>query len=288
LSAAPFVAAGAAALATARWWYPRAVERASAERLPRGPDGIIVGAEPIVFDAPGTRGVLVLHGFGDTPQSVRSLATALHARGYSVRAPLLAGHGRTIGEFARSGGATWMAAAREAWDELRARCGQAFLVGQSLGGALAVLLAADLPPRAMVLLVPYLEMPSAARRIAPVAGALELVVPYLTTRDQRSIHDPVARAASLSFSATTPRLTAELLALTDRARARLPALRVPTLYLQAREDNRIAPAAAERSFASLGAVEKRLLWIEDSGHVLAADSERDRVAGLVGEWLDAR
>jgi carboxylesterase len=288
LSALPYVAAGGAALAGARWWYPRAVERAAAVRLPVGADGIIRGAAPIALDGPGDRGVLLLHGFGDTPQSLETLARALHARGYTVRAPLLSGHGRTLPELARSGADAWLASAREDWDALRVRAPRPFLVGQSLGGALATLLAIDAPPRALALLVPYLDMPPLARWIAPVTPLLERAVPYLTTRDARSIKDPDARARSLSFSATTPRLTQELRATADRARAALPGVRAPTLYLQSRDDNRIAPAVAEHAFAALGAPEKRLVWLEDCGHVIAADRSRDRVAQLVTEWMDAR
>jgi hypothetical protein len=91
LSALAGLAATGAAIGVARWWYPRAIERASNSWLPVGPDGIIRGAEPIALGS-GGRGVLILHGFGDTPQSVSSLALELRAHGYTVRAPLLAGH----------------------------------------------------------------------------------------------------------------------------------------------------------------------------------------------------
>ncbi len=137
------------------------------------------------------RGVLVLHGFGDTPQSVSELARALQARGYTVSAPLLAGHGRTLREFAASGGDEWFAGARAALDDLQLRCTEIFVVGQSLGGALATILAAETPiVRAIVLLVPYFDVPPAVRRIMPIEPVLQAALPYITTADDRSIHDP--------------------------------------------------------------------------------------------------
>ena len=73
------------------------------------------------------------------------------------------------------------------------------------------------------------------------------------------------------------------------ARAVLPSLRrIPTLYLQSRRDNRIAPDVAQRAFDSIGVAQKRLVWLEGSGHVITADFERDRVASLVGDWLEKR
>jgi carboxylesterase len=287
LSALTGVAGGAAALGAVRWWYPRAIERASAARLPVGADGIIRGGGPIALEG-GARGALILHGFGDTPQSVTTLARALHRRGYTVRAPLLAGHGRTLPEFAASGSKQWLAGAREAFADLRRRCPEVILVGQSLGGVLATLLAAEAPDaRALALLVPYFDVPPFVRRILPLEPVMQAVVPYITTSDDRSILDPAARAESLAFGATTPHLTAELARIADRGRAVLSALRLPVLYVQAREDNRIPPTVAERAFAALGSTKKRIEWLEETGHVIAADLQRDRVAALVGDWLDA-
>lgn len=288
LSALAGLAATGAAIGAARWWYPRAIERASNSWLPVGPDGIIRGAEPIALGSRG-RGVLLLHGFGDTPQSVSTLALDLHARGYTVRAPLLAGHGRSLHEFAGSGADQWIFGARAALAELRRLCTDVSIVGQSLGGVIAALLAAETDAaRALVLLVPYFDVPPFVRRLMPLEPLMQAALPYITTNNDRSIHDPAARAESLSFGATTPRLTAELVRIADRGRAVLPRLALPALYVQAREDNRIAPAVAERAFAAIGSAPKRLEWLDGTGHVVAADFQRARVAQLTGDWLDAR
>ncbi len=281
-----FAAAGAfGALLSA---YPSMVERRSDRRLPVGPDGIIRGAEPIELGR-GGRGVLILHGFGDTPESVAALAQSLKARGYTVRVPLLAGHGRTLREFAKSDAEQWLAGTREALAQLRAMCTSISIVGQSLGGVLATLLAQESSDlHALVLLVPYFDVPPFVRRIMPLEPLMQRLLTYINTSDDRSIHDPAARARSLAFGATTPRLTGELTRIADRGRAALPQLRVPTLYVQAREDNRIAPAVAERAYAAIGSATKRLEWLDGTGHVIAADFQRARVAQLTAEWLDAR
>lgn len=285
MSTAAELAAAAAIYGAARWWYPRAVERASAARLHVGSDGIITGAEPIALGpAQAASGVLILHGFGDTPESVSMLARALAERGHAVFAPLLAGHGRTLPEFAASTGAEWLESARAALRELATRATPAAIVGQSLGGALAVLLAAEHREiRTLVLLAPYLDAPPSVRLFAHAAPVLGAFVPYLTTTDERSIKDPVARERARSFSSTTPRLTRELVQIADRARAAFPALDQRVLYLQSREDNRVSPRVAERAHAARPGT--TLEWIEDSGHVLSADRQRDAVATLVADWI---
>jgi carboxylesterase len=266
------------------------VERSVSVRLPADPGGVVPGTEPIaLYPASPVGAVLLLHGFGDSPQSLTFLARQLYERGFAVYAPLLPGHGRTLRDFQATGEAEWVAEARRALDLLRERDEHVGIVGLSMGGALAALLASETSDlRAMVLLAPYLEPPRSVRAMAVAAPAAGLLLPYMRGGDPRSIYDPEAHAAALSYRAVSPRSIAQLMRLTDRARSRLPLVRVPTLYIQSREDYRISVAAAERCFEALGAEDKRLEWLSDCGHVITADYCKERVAELVTQWLEAR
>src|SRR5438552_15156996 len=104
---------------------------------------IIKGAETIDLQEEGSHGVLLLHGFGDTPQTLSLLARRLHKTGYSVFAPLLPGHGCTMDAFRRSRADQWIDAAKRALLSMRDRSDGVSIVGLSMGGALAVLLAAE-------------------------------------------------------------------------------------------------------------------------------------------------
>jgi carboxylesterase len=263
------------------------VENRVAARMPVGASGIIAGAEPIALVSPNApMGVVVLHGFGDTPQTVESLAHALHTRGFDVVAPLLPGHGRTLRAFGASTRAEWLTAARAAHREMRARHAHVALVGLSLGGALAVSVAADDPElAALVLLAPYVDAPQWLRLLTRAWPAIGVLLPYVGGDPVRSIHDPEARAAALGYGATTPKLVHELILAADDARAVLPRVTAPTLYIQSREDNRITVRVATRAFAAIGAKRKRLELVTDCGHVLTVDYCRERVTSLVLEWL---
>ena len=99
------VGAAVTAIAVRRRGIRRALrerDRAWRNAHPVGADGVVDGAASIALDAPGPRAVLLLHGFGDTPQSMLHLALALHAGGWTVRAPLLPGHGRTLADFGQT------------------------------------------------------------------------------------------------------------------------------------------------------------------------------------------
>jgi carboxylesterase len=266
-------------------------ESALARRFRFGPDGVIVGAEPLHLAGDPERAVLVIHGFGDTPQSVGELARALHADGWTVHVPLLPGHGRSLAAFAASGATEWRQAVREAHAALAARHASVALVGQSMGGALVVELAAALGAScpALVLLAPYLAAPRGVRWGARVAPVLGRILPVLSTDGgPRSIHDPEARAAALGPGLVTPGLARELVRVVDGARAALPHVAAPTLVVQSVRDHRIAPSAATAAFGRLGAATgaaKRFEWLDGCGHVVAADRQRDRVRALAAAWL---
>ena len=247
---------------------------------------LLPGAEPIALNA-GGRGVLLLHGFGDTPQSLSALAAHLHAHGWTVRVPLLHGHGTSLQAFTSARADEWVIGARTTLAELRGRASHVSIVGQSMGGALATILAAEGGVEALVLLAPYMALPGRAARIGALHRVVALFVPYLVSRSESSILDPEARRKALGRGITTPRLLHELSIVVRRARAALPGVGVPTLVLHSRHDPRVTVADAEAAFAGLGSKEKRLEWVERSGHVISVDFDRDLVAQRVIDWLEA-
>src|SRR5512132_2643290 len=94
---------------------------------------ILPGAETIDLQEEGSHGVLLLHGFGDTPQTLSLVARRLHKEGYSVLVPLLPGHGRTMEAFTQSRADEWIDAARRSLLEMRDRSNAVSVVGLSMG-----------------------------------------------------------------------------------------------------------------------------------------------------------
>jgi carboxylesterase len=257
-------------------------------RLTLGPDGIVVGTSPIDLPTEGRRGVLLVHGFGDTPQTLQYLAAYLHAQGWGVRVPLLPGHGRTLDEFAATRADEWVGHAREELALLRARYETVAIVGLSMGGSIATILAAaERDVRAVVLLAPYLSMPTRLRRAAGMHIVLGALFPYLRAGGGQSVRDPQEAARNLAYGFASPRLVFELSRIVDRARAAAPNVTAPTLVVQSRQDNRIPPDAAKRAFNLFTAHDRRLIWTEGNGHIITVDYGREAVFAAAADWLDA-
>jgi carboxylesterase len=246
------------------------------------------GAETIDLQEEGSHGVLLLHGFGDTPQTLSLLARRLHKAGYSVLVPLLPGHGRTMDAFTRSRADEWINAARSSFFEMRDRSNGISLAGLSMGGALAVLVAAEARDvSALVLIAPYLGMPRALHLAAATHWVWGSLAGELNGRSPRSIHDPIEREKNLAYGAVTARALHELSKVMTRARKALPQVTAPTLIVQSREDPRISTDIAESALEELGAKEKELVWTEGAGHIITVDYGRERVFGEVEKWLRA-
>lgn len=231
--------------------------------------------------------MLLLHGFGDTPQTLSYLARHLHERGYDVRVPLLPGHGRNVAAFDATPHQAWIDAARAELFAMRARYDWAGLCGLSMGGALATILAAqigDLP--SLVLLAPYLGMPIHARAAAASHRFWSDRVGPFRASSPESIHDPNERAANLAYGVLTGRALHQLRALVAKARDALPQVTAPTLLIQSREDNRIPPRVARRAMTALGCASKRLIFTEGAGHIITVDYGRDQVFQEVQSWLE--
>lgn len=281
------VAAGMA-IVTCRRLVRRAFEENHARRFTLSPDGIVRGAEPIWLRASPTHAVLLLHGFNDTPQSVSKLAAALHRAGWTVRVPLLPGHGRSLSAMASGRARAWRAHARAELHGLQAAYETVVIVGQSMGGALAVELAVEDPAvPALVLLAPFIGVPRAMSLKFTASWLLQPLFPYrVSTGGERSIHDPEARAQTLGKGVVTARVLHELQTVAQGAEAALPHVQAPTLYLQSVEDNRIRAEDARRNFARLGSEKRRQQWLTGCGHVITADYRRDEVAQQTIEWIE--
>ena len=283
---APLLLAAGVGAGLLRVRAARRTERDYAARRPPGADGIVPGAEGFTLEGTNGRALLLLHGFGDTPQTLRYLAGRLHAEGYTVRAPLLPGHGRGLRDFASASAGDYLRTTRDELARLRKSAAWVGLIGLSMGGAIAARLAAECRDvRVLCLLAPYLTPPRRVALVARMAPLWSLVRPYLGGRaGDASVHDPIAREASFAYGVFPPRAVRALCATAAAGRRALPSITVPTLVVYSREDNRIPFALAKTATAGLAGPTERQ-WVTGCGHVITVDYCRDVVATFVLDFL---
>lgn len=129
-------------------------------------------SSPFTGTGPRT-GVVISHGFTGSPHSIRDWAVSLADAGYAVRMPLLPGHGTSWQELARTRWQDWHAGVDAAYLDLAADCDHVVVAGLSMGGALALRIAATRPVAGVVVVNPGLVIDDPR---APLAGVLKFVL----------------------------------------------------------------------------------------------------------------
>lgn len=282
-----WVLAAAAVVWAQRWWRARARERRFRSRFEFRDDGIIVGAEPRTYGSPSARAILLIHGYNDTPASLDSLAKKLQEAGWTVRLPLLPGHGRALRAFDAWSADDALAQARDEYAQLRATHPTVVVGGISMGGATATWLAAETDADGLVLFAPMLFVPQQMQVAVSTARLWGLFTKYISGGGRRSIRDPEAQRRMIAYGCSTRRSLEALERIAKGTVVRLGFVHVPTLVIQSEDDNRLPREQSVHAIARIGAKDRTVVWTRGAGHVLTVDHGWEDVASRTAAWLNA-
>jgi carboxylesterase len=221
-------------------------------------------------DTGGRRiGVLVLHGFTGSPASMRPWAEHLAKQGYAVRMPLLPGHGTRWQDLNRTGWDDWYGAVTEAFDELRAECDRVVVVGLSMGGALALRLAADRGSLlgGVVVVNPAVDTLRKDVLLLPVLKHVVPTFPAIANDIKKGGADEVA------YPVTPLRAAASMFTAFRALRADLGRIEVPVLMFRSREDHIVDVSTSRALHAGIGSRDFTERILDDSYHVATLDND---------------
>ncbi|MGI6200433.1 MAG: alpha/beta hydrolase [Christensenellales bacterium] len=239
------------------------------------------------FELPGgPTGALLLHGFTATAALVRPVGEALSERGCQVVAPLLPGHGQSLKDMNRSDRQAWWACAQENYQRLADRCQRVIVVGHSMGGLLALLLAERFEPAALVTLA------AAVRLRAPVTPALARlaarVKPYRRWGDSRPAEPGCDTDNDINYTGMPMAKVADLLELSRAARRELDRITCPLLMVQGRRDETVNPDSGRIILdGAVNAAQRRALWLPEAYHNLTCGPFRHEVIAEVTDFLSS-
>jgi carboxylesterase len=131
--------------------------------------------EPFFYEH-GPCVALLVHGFPGTPAEMRAPAQILQEQGWSVQGILLPGFGRDLDSLSQAKHEQWLATIDDAYTQLYSRFERVILVGNSMGGALSLQIAARKPVDGLLLFAPFYRVASWLDVLYPLA---RLVMPTI-------------------------------------------------------------------------------------------------------------
>ena len=242
---------------------------------------ILSGAEPFLLMG-GTHGVLLIHGFTGLPAELLLMGQFLQNRGFTVLGVRLAGHGTSAEDLSHMTKEDWMDSVRDGYALLSACTERISVAGHSMGGLLALLLAAEKPVERVATLA------------APMFICEERGIQYLPPREaSRGKYVPKARrklknvpaAVNRTYRKMSLNSVHELVDTMEWTKARLSEVKVPLLIIHSHEDHTAAPKSADYLYEHVASTEKEILWLKDSGHLLPLDVDRETVFARVADFF---
>ncbi|RKT18368.1 esterase/lipase [Streptomyces sp. 1114.5] len=229
---------------------------------------LLPGAEPYRHRG-GPVGVLLCHGFTGSPQSLRPWAEDLAAAGYTVSLPLLPGHGTRWQDMQLTRWEDWYAEVERELLTLADECEQVFVFALSMGGALALRLAALHGPTVsgLVLVNPSVRADTPASVLLPVLRHLVPSVP--------GIVNDIAKAGSteVGYHRTPLHAAWSLSRLWREVQRRLPEVTQPVLLFHSPQDHVVSPANSELVLARISSTDVTERLCGRSFHVATLDHD---------------
>lgn len=233
---------------------------------------IIPGAEDFFYEG-NQIGILAIHGFTGTTQSMRSLGKAFADAGFTVLGPRLTGHGISPEEMRNAEFKDWLQDVEEALDELRLHADKIFITGLSMGGALTLYLAEN-----------YEDILG----IIPINAAIDMPAFKEFYQTQRianiefidGIGSDIKKpnVTELAYAKTPVKSMKELLDLMAIVRQDLSKIQCPALIFSSTVDHVVPPENSQTIYQDISSHDKTLIPLHESYHVATLDNDADLIA----------
>jgi carboxylesterase len=224
-------------------------------------------------------GCLCIHGFTGSPYEVEPLAEYLNKHtDWVFSVPTLPGHGDIL-SLKGIHYQQWIGHAEEELKKLIHTCEKVYVIGFSMGGMIASLLAAMYPVDKLVLLS------AAAFYLNPKQMASEIKSMVIDTFKGNLHNNELFLRYKRKIKGTPITATLQFRRLVSYIKPLLPQIETPTLIAQGECDGIVPPKSAEYLYRTINAKTKRLTYIKDSNHHICHCEEKDALFSQVFDFL---
>ncbi|RDI45924.1 alpha/beta hydrolase [Falsibacillus pallidus] len=238
---------------------------------------IIEGAEEFFFRGSET-GILICHGFVGTPQSVRQIAEKIHkSTGCTIFAPRLKGHGTCETDLSLCSHQDWFENLVQSYHHLKKYCSRIYVIGQSMGGTLALKLASSGYDIAGIITI------NAAVQIPGYDCYREAGCSGFIQEGSPDINQPIED--EITYSRVPLSAVQELLQLIDSTKERLRKVICPALLIKSIHDHVVPHEATDLIYHSISSLNKSIITLEKSFHVATMDCELKKIIASIKRFI---
>ena len=239
-------------------------------------------------------GVLVIHGFTATLDSVKLLTLSLQKLGIPLSVPLLAGHGASSPEALRGmKWEQWMADAEDALLKLSLEAEQIIVIGHSMGALISLNLAVRYPGKidSLVPAAPAIKLVSVLAPGRPLHFVAPLLGRIIRNWGLKSDFSEQGCATCIPHYAWVP--TDAIISFFDLIKKSIELLgrvNVPVLIMHNRKEHTVRPESAIMLYDRIATDPsgKSIIWLERSGHQIFCDCEREKAVKDIVDYVSRR
>ncbi len=229
-------------------------------------------------------GVLILHGFGSGPDSVRPVADRLTAAGIPVQLPCLPGHGADVPDaLGNVRWEEWVDAAQESLDTLSALAERVVVTGHSMGALIAVQLSVKNPDlvAGLCLAAPAFLLKSIWAPGQPMSFFFPLLSILLNKADFSSRYaDAELASGNTNYPWVPLRGVAVLFDFVRQTRLLVSAIDKSVFILQSRNDHTVSPGVVSWLAHRIRPALLKTAWLNRSDHQYFRDCDSKEAIGL--------
>ncbi len=236
---------------------------------------ILKGGEPFFIDKGSDVGILMLHGFTSTPRQFKELGFYFSKKGFTVYAPLIAGHGTSPQDLEKTSSDDWVKSAKDAYLKLKEKVKEVIVIGNSFGGNLALKITNDLDGE--ILGVVSLGTPIFLKHQWIIKLRL-----HTYGRFVRFYRKPF-RVYKMDYTDMVDEITYSLIPIRSFRfflnfikKETIPGLKkikTPVLVAHADTDPVVNPKSAAFIYEKLGSPFKKMYWFSSRFHVITCDKK---------------
>ncbi len=205
-------------------------------------------------------GVLLIHGYSASPGEMLPLADCLQTHGFTVHVIRLRGHGTSPYDLQQWGWQDWYHSVLRGYHNLRAISDTQFVGGMSIGGALALYLAAqqETTLQGVFAVGAPIKLQNRFVHLAPI---LKTVKNFIHAEPENS---------RTNYNYHPLQAVQQLLQFIDEYQTVLPHITLPVLLIQARSDPTVWAESAQVIYDRIQSQDKQLLWKDIDRHVIVS------------------